>query len=244
VLLRDYLQSEPIARRQYHAARRHAAPDEIAAAKQRLLPELLADAHRWWIARSDFGPVKAVERELADVDHSWFISSGWAIDLFLGRVTRYHHDVDVAVPRAAQLALQRHMAQRGWRWVTPLDGQLEPWPSGQFLELPRHQAHAHRTGEFIDFLLTDFHNGCWIYRRDPRIVRTAVDAFMQGRNGIRYLAPELVLLFKSKNTGDQARPQDQADFENVAPLLDAERRTWLRRALTTVDPKHPWLAQL
>lgn len=68
--------------------------------------------------------------------------------------------------------------------------------------------------------------------------------FQRTDDGTRYLALELVLLFKSKNTGGRARPQDQRDFELVLLHLDAEPRAWLRWALVATDPQHPWLESL
>ena len=32
---------------------------------------------------------------------AWWVAGGWALDLFLGRMTRPHHDVDVAILRVA-----------------------------------------------------------------------------------------------------------------------------------------------
>jgi hypothetical protein len=53
-------------------------------------------------------------------------SWGWALDLFLGRETRTHEDLDIASLRGDQLALHRHL--HGWelRYATP-EHTLEPW---------------------------------------------------------------------------------------------------------------------
>ncbi len=112
------------------------------------------------------------------------------------------------------------------------------------LESPRHQVHAHRDGQFIDFLLTDMTSDLWRYRRNPIIIRHMEQVAMCTSEGIPYLAPEVVLLFKSKNTGVRERAQDQADFEHVYRHLDAEARAWLRWALIASDPEHPWIELL
>jgi hypothetical protein len=62
--------------------------------------------------------------------------------------------------------------------------------------------------------------------------------------GLPYLAPELVLLFKSKNTSGQPRDHDQSDFEQALPHLEPERRAWLRWALMASDPGHAWIDSL
>ena len=55
-----------------------------------------------------------------------------------------------------------------------------------------------------------------------------------------FLRPEIVLLYKSRDAG----PNDHADFEQVAPLLDPESRVSLRTALQRHRPGHPWLDDL
>lgn len=53
----------------------------------------------------------------------WFVAGGWAIDLFLDRVTREHSDIEIAVLREDQLALQRHLV--GWQFT-----KVIPQPQG------------------------------------------------------------------------------------------------------------------
>ena len=84
----------------------------------------------------------------------------------------------------------------------------------------------------------------WRYRREPAIIRDASRMSLRTNEGVPYLAPELVLLFKSKRDSGTVRAKDQADFEMASPMLDLERRAWLRRALTATNPDHPWLDQL
>lgn len=245
LLLRDYLVNAAAPREAY-AALKHAHPldsSEYPAAKAQWFTAALEPARRWWIEHTGFTPVQRIAHELADFTGTWYISSGWALDLFLGRVTRVHHDVDVVVDRSHQLPLRQHLLDRGWKLVTPFENRLQPWPPHMTLELPRHQVHAHRDGDFIDILLTDLSHALWHYRRQPGVVRTLERAVCQA-DGVRYLAPELSLLFKSQNTSGKPRPHDRADFEIVCAHLEPERRAWLRWALTATDPSHPWIARL
>ena len=39
----------------------------------------------------------------------------------------------------------------GWKFVTPFEKRLEPWPPHMRLELPRHQVHAHRVTSLLIF---------------------------------------------------------------------------------------------
>jgi GrpB-like predicted nucleotidyltransferase (UPF0157 family) len=249
LLIRDYLRNEPAARQAYQDYRREIAGREPAGAteaKASLFAALLPPARKGWIDRYGLAPLEAVVRELRELPCPWYVSSGWALDLFLGCVTRVHHDVDVVINRADQLILQQHLTARGWKFVTPFQKRLEPWPLLMRLESPRHQVHAHRDGGFIDFLLTDMTPEAWFYRREPSILRSASRMSLRTESGIAFLAPELVLLFKSKNTSatDPERSKDPLDFEQVCPHLDPERRAWLRWALLATNPAHPWIDRL
>jgi hypothetical protein len=207
-------------------------------------PALVAEARAWRVQHHGFAPLYAITNELRDFSAPWYLSSGWALDLFLGQTTRCHYDVDVVVARQDQVVLQQYLADRGWRFATYLEGKLDPWPLHMRLELPRHQVHAHRADAFIDFLLTDIKDGIWRYRREPSIVQSVERTILQTADGLCFLAPELVLLFKSKNTSNHERAKDQADFERIYPHLDRARRAWLYWALLTLAPQHPWLALL
>ncbi len=235
--LRDYLAQHP------GAAQRPTANNA------RRFARLLPRANAWWVAQHGFAPLQAVAAELAGFDRPWRIAGGWALDLFLGQVSRVHHDVDVEIARDDQLALRAHLAARGWQFVTPYQGRLEPWPPDLRLAGERHQVHAHREGAFMDFLLTDIPAGVWYYRRQPEVVRLMAQAAQRtpaghAASGLPYLAPELALLFKSRNTSGRARNQDQADFDRASPRLSPEPRAWLRWALAATDPHHPWIKRL
>jgi hypothetical protein len=38
---------------------------------------------------------------------SWFVAGGWAIDLFLGKATRSHQDIEIAIFRKDQTCIAR-----------------------------------------------------------------------------------------------------------------------------------------
>ena len=63
------------------------------------------------------------------------------------------------------------------------------------------------------------------------------DAVLRSTDGVPYLAPELQLLFKSR----EPRPKDDLDPREVLPELDRARCTWLASRL---PPGHPWHALL
>ena len=251
LLFRDYLRAEPAAAARYASAKRELAAryrdarERYQEGKGPVTAELLAAADRWYREEVGFASLVRALRDVRDLPLPWWVSSGWALDLHLGRVTRLHHDVDLGLFRDDQLVARAHLAARGWRFVAPHEGRLEPVPDATRLEPPRHQLHAHRQGEFLDLLLNEREGDAWRFRRDPRVTRARERLVLRSPDGLPYLAPEVALLFKSATSGGPSRPRDEADFDAVmAAGLEPERRRWLRDALAVYRPGHPWLARL
>jgi hypothetical protein len=151
----------------------------------------------------------------------WWIGGGWAADLFLGRETREHADIDVVVLRRDRPQLERALDGRD---VTVIG--------------ERQLRVAGGDGGF-DVLLDDADGDDWIFRRDQR-VRRPLREIRLVREGLPILAPELVLLFKAKGPG----AKDEADRALLTPRLDRVGRAWLAAALRTAHPGHPWLEGL
>jgi hypothetical protein len=85
------------------------------------------------------------------------------------------------------------------------------------------------------------HDGqTWLCRRDETIRRAWSDVACLSADGIPYVAPEIVLLFKAK----AARGKDILDLQATLPTLEGPRRAWLRSALERVHPAHAWLDAL
>ena len=169
----------------------------------------------------------------------WAIAGGWAIDLALGRVTRPHGDVDVAILREDQRTLRSALA--GWRFERAAAGVWIPWSADERLALPDHVALAHPpAGEPIEILLNERAGTDWVYRRDPAITRPLDRAFVVAPNGLHLLAPEIVLLYKSK----APRMADEHDFELGQSLLDDDAREWLRSSIHRASPDHSWITSL
>lgn len=60
------------------------------------------------------------------------------------------------------------------------------------------------------------------------------------KEGIPYLSPEVVLLYKAKDT----RAKDQEDFLRVVDSLSSEQKKWLQTAIQLHMPHHKWLELL
>ena len=171
----------------------------------------------------------------------WCVAGGWALDLFLGRATREHADVELAVFRRDQARLHDHF--EGWTFKIAVDGRRELWERGARLELPLHEIHASSPDEpprTIEVLLNEGDEAQWRFRRDPEIALPLDRAIVSTAFGADVLSPEIVLLFKAK----APRAKDEADFLAAVPQLAASSKQWLRSALLRSSPDHPWIERL
>jgi hypothetical protein len=90
--------------------------------------------------KSNFTQLRAMEfaalRSRLEVLNSfrrpWFVGGGWAIDLFLGRQTRNHQDIDIVIFREDQFELRRHLAN--WKWKKVVSGTLVGWEPNEWFE--------------------------------------------------------------------------------------------------------------
>jgi hypothetical protein len=168
----------------------------------------------------------------------WWVAGGWAIDLHLGRQHRPHKDVDVAVLRRDQTELQSCFS--GWSMHKVVNGALERWLTNERLELPIHEVHAERDKVRLEFLFNEASDDTWLFRRNPNISMPLELMSRRSSEGIPYLCPEIVLLYKAK----APRDYDNEDFERVCTSLDAHARQWLAAALTECHPGHEWTRKL
>lgn len=164
---------------------------------------------------------------------AWWVAGGWGLDMFLGKQTRPHQDIEIAIARADQKQLLLLPGLAGIEYVE--DKELKPW-RGQALELPVHELHARfYTGETLEILLNEFDADDWIFRRNKNI-RLPRTAFA----GKAHLPAEVILLYKSKNP----RPQDEQDFSAALERLDSGQCRWLSESIFRDYPAHSWLKKL
>ncbi len=191
-----------------------------------------------------FGEPLAVAALLRKFPRPWFIAGGWAIDLFMNRVTRHHEDLEIAIFRKDQLRLRTHLS--GWRFERVIPGRggvARPWAEDEWLDPPIHEVHARRSTGYpkdLEILLNETTGNLWQYRRDQRVTRGLSEIGLQSRMGIPFLRPEIVLLYKARNP----RGRDGDDFRQASRMLGDDSRAWLRSALEVCHPGHPWLPLL
>mgnify|MGYP001244004491 CR=1 FL=1 len=186
----------------------------------------------------------------------WALCGGWAVDAWIGRLTRDHADVDISVFQDDQRAIFEHLAD--WQLIAhdpEVDDETsEPW-NGRRLALPAH-IHARppdarsslperleaptQAGFGLDIQLDERSGPDWVLSREPEVARSLNLGARPSGWGVPTAGPEVLLFYKSRDL----RPQDESDFLALLPLLTEEQCTWLREAISLVHPGHPWLTQL
>ncbi|WP_217223061.1 nucleotidyltransferase domain-containing protein [Streptomyces anulatus] len=202
-----------------------------------LSPEEIGALDARW--SSSWTPGEVAQR-LAGIGTPWCVAAGWALDLFRGRQTRDHGDIEIAIPEAGFPEVR----DRFPGYVFDAAGSGRIWEDASPEELTAvHQTWLRdpATGNYVLDVFREPHDGdTWICRRDETIRLPYSEIVHHARDGIPYLAPELVLLFKAKHT----RPKDQRDFDATVPHLTGAQRATLEELLARVHPGHDWLRDL
>lgn len=196
--------------------------------------------------------------EVADLfgqlDVPWWIAGGYAVELAVGHAFREHADIDVAVLRRDQLAVQDVLPSWEW-WAADPPGTLRRWLPGEVLPSGVHdiwcrpgagepwriQIMLEESEESEDSAKAGESDGpVWVSCRDPRVRRPLEEIGLVGPDGIPRLVPEIQLFYKAKSL----RPKDERDFDAALPVLSEPQRVWLAWAVETLYGAHPWVARL
>src|SRR5262249_24464640 len=126
------------------------------------------------LARAFARPLK-LHALLAGFERPWFLAGGWALDLFLGQVTRAHHDLEFVVFREDQRALRRYRAK--WEFIKFRPGdesRMEWWEEEEWLAPSFVQVYAQREGHdpvAFEVFLQESAGDRWWFHKDPAIAR-------------------------------------------------------------------------
>lgn len=175
-------------------------------------------------------PVPAAVARIAEVMQgfpaSWCLCGGWGVDAWLGRQTRAHKDVDIALCEDALDAVYKHFA--GWQLLA--HDQPDPDSETQWnrrrLVLPAH-IHARRDGIDLDIQVTARDGETWILHDQPRVTVDVASAVSACGWGIPALSPAVILFYKAL----ERRSQDEADLLALQPRLSRAEARWLRDAI-------------
>jgi len=210
-----------------------------------------------------------LRRHLLEMEVDWHLCGGFAIDVYLGRPTRKHKDIDITVSFEDLPGCIDYLKSKGWEIDAPVGGQrLVPvetalksrdlsfdniWCCRKDAGLIRtvKQEGIYRYVEFpdreqteldyIEVLFNKVEKGIFYYGKNHEIKRDAGKAFIQ-KGKFSILAPEIILLYKSRN---HEKREYQMDFDRAVHQLEKERYDWLLQAMNVEYPEgHPWLDRI
>lgn len=208
---------------------------------------------------------------LADPGFDWYICGGGAIDVFLGKPTRIHKDLDIAVFWEDRNAIIAFMLAAGWRVLEACGGgvvrelfevqplaekrnlfcftskedrcTLEPIGDGTYrFGLEKKEQ---RDFTYIEFLFNQRDDHDLYLPGNANLKRKLNQALLES-GGVPYLAPEVVLYYKARYLEYSPEPFDHyQDFNISLPVLEEEQKQWLRNSLEReYADGHEWLERL
>jgi hypothetical protein len=180
-------------------------------------------------------------KAMAGFRPSWVLCGGWAVDAWLGRETRAHCDVDLAIALEDQLAVLHYLD--GWHvrgHDDEDDATTEQW-DGRQLAFPGHIHATSPDGIELDIQLELWNAAVWELSTEPRITLPLKQCTRPTPWGLPATTPEVVLFYKAS---ERPRPHDDLDFRALLPLLGEAERSWLSEAIALAHPACPWLPHL
>ena len=177
----------------------------------------------------------------------WALGGGWAVDAWIGEVTREHGDVDVIVFAGDHRALFEQL--RGWQLAHHQnlpDAGNEPW-RGERIHPPDHlhgrldhgqpipekDALWATEGWHLDVQFNQRRGNEWILSAEPLVTLPVGQCTRPSVLRAPTIVPEVLLFYKAIDM----RRRDRLDFERLLPLLASSQRAWLRDAISLVG--HP-----
>ncbi|TKT74891.1 hypothetical protein [Aquamicrobium sp. LC103] len=178
---------------------------------------------------------------LRKVSRPWCVVGGWALDLWHGRQTRDHDDLEFTILRGDLDIFRRVLGEMDF--YTAGDGLVEYLPPSAVPPAGIFQIwclDGKKRRWRVDMMIEPGTPGTWAYKREPTIVRPRAEMIDTTPDGVPYLKPAGVLLFKAKHR----RAKDEIDFGNALPKLAGPERAWLKASLDVAHPDHDWARAL
>lgn len=191
---------------------------------------------------------------------------GQALDMFLGYESRVHGDIDICAFWEDRDRIIEYMLSKGYKVYEMLGGGrahpitgiiglvrlkknifccLEDCPLVKTYPIEEDGNcwmeffHVGQTKlDYIEFLFNDKSTSHFEYSRNREITLELSQAILFVED-IPYLAPEIILLYKSTDTD---REGYQQDFELAYQAMSREQKQWLQSALKREFPDgHKWI---
>jgi aminoglycoside-2''-adenylyltransferase len=201
-------------------------------------------------------PVTRLTELMSSYQRPWSLCGGWAVDAWLGHISRDHGDVDLSVFDADHQQLVDHLA--GWQLIAHTsvvddvstglwDGRRLPVPSHIHARspadagpIPEDGVCEPAKGWWLDIQIDGAEGGECVLRQEPRVALPMSDAIRTSPWLVPCASPEVLLFFKAA----LPRRRDWRDFVALLPRLDAQQIAWLRDAIALAYPEHPWIDAL
>ncbi|MBS4220318.1 hypothetical protein KHA96_18615 [Bacillus sp. FJAT-49711] len=216
--------------------------------------------------------ISSVKTFLEDANFKWAICGGCAIDLFIGKITRTHTDVDIFAFWEDRPNIITFMINKGWRVFEACGG-------GKVLELfdssktqmkrnlfcfpssntrcalqPTNEKNTYQFSikaneqvafDYIEFLFNQKDENYFYYILNDHSIKRSINSAFLIKDGLQYLSPEIVLLYKSTYINSIDASKHEQDFNSSLPHLSIEQKQWLKRSLEICHPDtHEWIPKL
>ena len=210
--------------------------------------------------------INEANKLLQNMHIDYAFCGGYAIELFLDRELRTHGDIDVSVYWDERDSIIRYMKNNAWKvyemcgngiahQIVDIADQLKlkrnifcVKENCKLVTLnPKAEKdmytidfdHSGQTNfDFIEFLFNNKTQSDFCYARNEAITLPLFSAKLFN-TGIPYLAPEIVLLYKST---DITREGYQLDFDAAIDKMSKYQKCWLKNVLIKMNPNgHPWI---
>ncbi len=181
-----------------------------------------------------------VKKLLDNLPIPWWIAGGWGIDLFIGKQTRSHLDIDVLILRKDQFIIKEFLSE--WLLYKTNQPGLLLWDQEEFLEIGVNSVWCKKNEQspwLMEIIFMDSADNEWFYRRESKIRGTINQLGNMSKDNIPFLIPEIQILFKAKR---YFIAKNEQDFQNVLPLLSELQKQWLIKSLSIEFPNgHKWI---
>jgi len=201
---------------------------------------------------------------MSKVNIPWAICGGFALDLFLERDIRKHSDIDICVFEKDREKIFQYMLQNNWD-VYEFRGQgklrlldtasiseeghnlmcirgkcelVNFYPCDEKSFLYHEFIHTGiKEFNYLEFLFNTSDEDYLVFDKSRGIKRELAKAILF-KVGIPFLAPEIVLLYKSSKSDNT---EYDYDFRQTYPYMDDEQKKWFSQNIDVIYPNgHSW----
>lgn len=197
--------------------------------------------HHSWNSLS----VEEINHLMKNLPVPWWIAGGWALDLYYGKQTRQHGDMDILIRNEDLPALEKYLSESYELFIADngvltklADSESRNGISGSLWVRKRYGASW-----LFEIMLTETEGNKWVYKRDTQINMPISEIGLLTNDGLPYIKPEIQLLYKGGSS--VIREKDNKDLERLLPVLKKREIRWLYHSLRQqFNGKHPWLENI